>query len=298
MRVFVTGGTGFVGSWVVARLVADGHRVVVLARDPDKVAGFVDDPRIEFVHGTMTSEHAIRQGLAGADACVHIALSWGDSATEMAAADTMPSIALFEAAADAGVQRIVYTSSVAVFDEPFDVYDDDSAPRPARYYGSTKAATEAYLVAIGETRGVRVNAIRPGYTFGNPVVAGAPIQRMREFPSLVRAAMRTEPIDVVHEDGLQFIWAGDLAQVFAAVLGSSRERRYYTALSPHYLTWEQVARIAIEAVGSTSEIRVADRGLPPAEPHYSVEAIARDFGLRFDARQHFADHFRHLAKTG
>lgn len=213
----------------------------------------------------------------------------------MARLDTLPAIDLFEMAADSGVRHLIYTSSVAVFDEPFEVFDDDRAARPARYYGSTKAAVEVYLVAVAATRGIRANAIRPGYTFGDPVVPGAPTQKMPELPRIVGQALRNEPIHVTRHDGLQFIWAGDLARVFAAVLASSVDRQFFTALSPDFLTWERIAGWAVEITHSSSEIVVEDVGLPPPIPHYDVSAIDKAFGLRFSAEAHLRAHLGYLA---
>src|SRR4051812_16691660 len=108
----ITGGTGFIGSYIVCDLLAAGHSVTVLARTPGKVAGFRDRDGLGFVHGTLTDNQAIRRALAGADACIHVALGWGDTAPQMAAADTLPSLAIFDEAVRAGVSTILYTSSI------------------------------------------------------------------------------------------------------------------------------------------------------------------------------------------
>ncbi len=119
---------------------------------------------------------------------------------------------------------------------------------------------------------------------------------MPELPRIARSAARGEPIQVERHAGLQFIAAGDLARVYAAVLGSDVTRRTYTALSPQFRTWEQLAHWAIELTGSASEVVVEDRGRRArdgdADIPWDVSAIERDFGLRFDAddalRRHLA----------
>jgi UDP-glucose 4-epimerase len=213
MRIMVTGGTSFIGCHVVRLLAEEGHEITVLARNPDKVPELWSLPSVRCVQGTLTSAGAIAEALRDRDACIHIALGWGDDAVAMADADTRPGIELFQMAADRGVGHLIYTSSVAVFDTAPGRFSDTDPPRPARFYGATKAATEAYLLALAAERALRGNVIRPGYTFGNPAVAGAPIQSMPELPTIAGRAARGEPITVTRNAGLQFVWAGDLAQV-------------------------------------------------------------------------------------
>jgi UDP-glucose 4-epimerase len=290
----ITGGTSFIGSYVVSRLAEEGHQITVLARDPAKVPGLCSLPSVRFVEGTLTSARAIVEALRGQEACIHIALGWGNTAVEMAESDTLPAIGIFQTAADLGVRHLIYTSSVAVFDTAAGRFGDAVPPRPARFYGATKASTEAYLLALAAERAVRGNVIRPGYTFGNPAVAGASMQSMPELRQIASRAARGEPIVVTKNAGLQFIWAGDLATVYSAVLGSAVNREVFTSLSPEYITWEEIARWAVEVCRSESEIVTEDKGLAPALTTYDVSSIEREFGLKFDAARHLRDHLAYL----
>jgi len=295
VKVMVTGGTGFIGSYVVDRLASEGHEVTILARNPNKVAGFLKHPRIDFVEGTLTDADAIRASLRGKDACIHIALGWGDTAVEMAMADTMPSLRIFQTAAELGVEHLIYTSSIAAFGDGREVYTDDTSVRPTDLYGATKAATESYLVAMATENGVRANVIRPGYTFGDPVVAGASIYSDRKLPDIVEGAVRGELIPVTRNAGTQFIWAGDLARVYSSVLSSTVDREFFTAVSADFMTWEEIARLAVAHTGSSSRIVVEDSDLDPAIGRNDVSAIERSFGLQFDSREHMRKHVAFLA---
>lgn len=295
MKVMVTGGTGFIGSYVVDRLVSEGHEVTILARNPNKVAGFLEHPRIKFVEGTLTTGDAIRASLRGKDACIHIALGWGDTAVEMAMADTVPSLRIFQTATEFGVKHLIYTSSIAAFGDSRQVYTDDTAVRPTGLYGATKAATESYLVAMAAESGVRSNVVRPGYTFGGPVVAGASIYTDRKLPNIVESAVRGEPISVTRNDGTQFIWAGDLARVYSSVLTSTVDREFFTAVSDDFMSWEEIARLAVAHTGSSSKIVVHDSDIDSAIGRNDVSAIERSFGLRFDSREHMVKHIAFLA---
>jgi UDP-glucose 4-epimerase len=298
VKIMMTGGTSFIGCYVVRRLAGEGHEITILARDPDKVRGLRTLSGVRLVPGALTSSAAITEALRGRDACIHIALGQGDTALERATADTLPAISLFETAAGLGVEHIIYTSSIAVFDSVPGRFADTVPPRPAKFYGATKAATEAYLLATAAERSVRANVIRPGYTFGNPAVPGAPMQSMPELPEIAAKAARGEPISITRNAGLQFIWAGDLAQVYSAVLGSDVNREVFTSLGPDFISWEQIAHWAVRACGSGSQVTVEDKGIDPAEMIYDVSAIERCFGLRFDPSGHLREHLAYLAALG
>ena len=72
-------------------------------------------------------------------------------------------------------------------------------------------------------------------------------------------------------------------------------REVFTALSPDFITWEEIARWAVELCGSASQIVAEDKGLTLAPTTYDVSAIEREFGLTFDATRHLREHLAYLA---
>ena len=113
MRVFVTGGTGFIGHYVVKALVEKGHDVVIATRHPNKMPSLKTNPKISFVEASLTDFDKLGEGLAGCDACIHIALGWGDTPGAILMNDTRATVALLEMAASAGCQKFIFTSSTA-----------------------------------------------------------------------------------------------------------------------------------------------------------------------------------------
>src|SRR3712207_2855124 len=119
MRVFLTGGTGFIGGRVAARLRERGDDVVALVRSPDKAAT-LRELGCELAEGDLSSTGAIRRGLEGADACIHAAAIYkvGIPKKErqgMYESNVTGTENVLDAAIDAGVRRIVYVSTVGVF---------------------------------------------------------------------------------------------------------------------------------------------------------------------------------------
>jgi uncharacterized protein YbjT (DUF2867 family) len=109
-RIFVTGGSGYIGGRLVPRLIAAGHRVRCLARDPAKLTSrtWHDDPRVEIVAGDVANEDALAESMRGCHAAyylVHSMLAVGKAyrAHDRALAETFA-----HAAGRAGVKRIIY----------------------------------------------------------------------------------------------------------------------------------------------------------------------------------------------
>ncbi|MFO1475962.1 MAG: NAD(P)-dependent oxidoreductase [Verrucomicrobiota bacterium] len=302
MKIFLTGGTGFIGSHVAMELVSLGHEITILARDPDKVPALRKVPGIRIAAGTLTDLPRLESLVAGHDACIHVALNYTRKAgSEVLLDDTLPTVFLSDAAARAGVKHFIYTSSTAANDSlymgPRDEAEKDlksvtstTKQHPATFYGATKAAGENFVIAQAHLSPMRVNIIRPGYVFGNPVLPGASTQGDTRFRDIVRNAVRGEPIRVVKNDGTQFIWAGDLAKIYAAVLQGSMNRRTYFGLSKKFVAWSDIARAAVEKLGSKSAVEIEDKGWEYIETFWDVSDIRKDFGFEFDAWPRLLEH--------
>lgn len=293
MKVFVTGGTGFIGSYIVRDLLQHGHDITIFARNAGKVSSFVNHPRIHFVQGTMANRDAMCGGVQGHDAVIHVALAWGDTPIDMLMNETAASVYLFQTAAEAGVKKLIYTSSIAAFGSAYN--DDCGAVKPTDYYGATKASAEAYLMAIASKYQIQGNVVRPGYTFGNPCVEGGFIYSDLKIKNMVKAAKKNEPMSFTRNDGTQFIWAGDLASVYTAILHSSFNRQYFTGVSSEFRTWAQIADMVVACLGSKSQIILEDKGQPDMNGlPIDVSQIKEAFGFEFKADDHMRDHIRYL----
>ncbi len=112
---FITGATGFVGAAVARLLLSKGHRLRVLTR-PNNDRRNLDGLDIEIVEGDLGHADSYRKGLEGCQALFHVAADyriWVPDAAGMHRINVDGTRALMSAAQQAGVQRIIYTSSVA-----------------------------------------------------------------------------------------------------------------------------------------------------------------------------------------
>ena len=175
MKVLVTGATGYIGSLVTKRLLADGHDVRLLVRTPAKVAPLmdklaVDASVLDVVKGDITDAASVNAAVEGCEAVVHCAAV---VATDPAMAATMDMTNLtgatnvLGAAVEAGCDPIVHVSSVAAL-FPFQT-DPVTVDHPVmgndEAYGRTKAACERYARSL-QDEGKPIVTVYPSGVIG------------------------------------------------------------------------------------------------------------------------------------
>lgn len=171
MKVFLTGATGFVTGNVARRLVARGDTVRALVRDPDRARRLAG---AELVSGDLANEDALRVGADGADAVIHGAAMYeiGLTATQRAAmfeANVRGTAHVLSTAKAAGVSRVVYISTIAVFGNTRGQVVDETFRRTDQeytsYYEETKV--KAHEIADGFVAdGLPVVIVQPGQVYG------------------------------------------------------------------------------------------------------------------------------------
>ena len=171
-RVVVTGGAGFIGSNLVRRLLGHGASVLVV---DDLFTGergnLPDSAELEFVEGTVTDEELVRSAVAGADAVVHAAARNIIVSTRNPREDFEVNIGgtlnVLLAARDAGVKRVVYTSSCSIYGNPHSLpIAEDEQVSLLSPYAVSKFGGEAYCQAFYESYDVPTAVVRYSNVFG------------------------------------------------------------------------------------------------------------------------------------
>ncbi len=301
MKVFVTGGTGNIGQYVVKALLAAGHSVVLYTRTPRRIPALCDQPGITAVAGNMLELEKLKAGLAGCDAVVHIALGWGNTPVEMLDHDTRVTAFLAQEAERVGVKNFVYTSSTAAMGVFHDGIDETAPCLPGDLYGATKAASEAYLIGFKQyytgqgVRGAKVamrrNIIRPGYTFSNPAYEGGASQSDVRFRDIARQVLKGEDLVIGDNDGTQFLSSGQIAELYLRMVESELNEQIVLGLGATWTSWAEIARTAVELVPTSTSRVLAPDGDVAREPELvCVDKMERLFGLRFDATEALREH--------
>jgi nucleoside-diphosphate-sugar epimerase len=173
VKVFVTGGTGFIGGEVVRQLRARGDEVVCLVRNPEK-GEQVAALGCQLVSGDLGDVEAIRAGMEGCDGVVHAAAMYevGIPAKQHPAmweANVAGTERVLKAALDAKVPKVVYVSTVGVFGNTHRQVVDESYEHPGKeftsYYEETKL--EAHRIAKRMMAdGLPGTIVQPGGVYG------------------------------------------------------------------------------------------------------------------------------------
>jgi nucleoside-diphosphate-sugar epimerase len=173
VKVFLTGGTGFIGGEVVRQLRGRGDDVVCLVRNPEK-GKKVAELGCELVAGDLGDEGAIGAGMEGCDAVIHAAAVYevGIPASQrqaMREANVGGTERVLAAAKQAGIPKIVYVSTVGIFGNTHGQVVDESYEHPAKEFTSCYEETkwEAHQVAkrmIAD--GLPCTIVQPGGVYG------------------------------------------------------------------------------------------------------------------------------------
>jgi len=165
VKVLVTGGAGYIGSHAVRALKDAGHDVAVLDDLSRGHRGSVP-PEVPLVRGDLGDAGSLSRALDGVDAVLHFAglLSVADSVADPVSyyrTNVVKGVALLEAMHAAGVRKLVFSSTCAVYGMPVRVPMDEEHPRePINPYGATKLAFERALSDLARTGRLRAVALR------------------------------------------------------------------------------------------------------------------------------------------
>lgn len=173
MRIFLTGGTGFIGGEVARQLRARGDDVRALVRTPSKAAE-LEAQGCELVQGDLSDEAALVRACQGRDAVVHCAAVYevgipDSRRDELVDANVRGTERVLGAALTAGLDRAVYVSTVAVFgDTGGHVAHEGWSRTAARFtsvYEETKVCAHKRAQEIG-ARGLPLVTVQPGVVYG------------------------------------------------------------------------------------------------------------------------------------
>jgi nucleoside-diphosphate-sugar epimerase len=257
MKVFVTGGTGFIGGEVVRQLRRRGEEVVCLVRNPEK-GKKVAELGCELVAGDLGDAEAIRKGMEGCDAVIHAAAMYevGIPAKQrpaMREANVAGTERVLEAAGEAKVPHVVYVSTVGIFGNTHGEVVEESYEHPAKDFTSCYEETkwEAHQIAkrmIAE--GLPCTIVQPGGVYG-PGDTSSIAQLLDQFLS------GKMPLLPFPDLGICLSHVEDIAGGILLALDRGKPGETYVISGPAV-----TVREAIETVASLTGRKAPKRAIP------------------------------------
>ena len=295
MKALVTGGTGFVGTAVARHLLAAGHEVRAFVR-PGSDRRNLQDLTIELSEGDLRDRASLDRAVTGCDAVFHVAADyrlWIPEPPPIYATNVDGTRNVLFAAAAAGIERIVYTSSVATLGLNSDGHPSDETT-PAGlddmigHYKRSKFLAEAAVREIVAAENLPVVVVNPSTPIGPQDIKPTPTGRM-----IQDAARGKMPVYV--DTGLNIVHVDDVARGHLLAYEHGRIGERYI-LGGEDLTLRQILELIADLTGRPPpRIRLSHSVVMPiaylsefwarltrgAEPRATVDGVRMSRKLMF-----------------
>jgi UDP-glucose 4-epimerase len=276
MRALVLGGSGFIGSHLVDALRADGHRVRIFDRQPDR---FRDELKgVDYRYGSLGDVADVAEALAGIDVVFHLVSTSVPSTSNLdpvadVQGNLVPAIQLLDQMRRLDVRRIVFLSSGGtVYGNPTtSPVTEAHSMNPICSYGVVKVAIENYLFMYRDLYGIEPIVVRPSNPVG-PRQGHLGVQGV--VPTFLRRLLDGDPITVWGDGTVvrDYIDISDLA-LLCARAGGSDAVGVFNAGSGVGTSIRDVLSIIESVTGRQAEVEYQ-----PAR-QFDVQSIVLDNGL-------------------
>jgi UDP-glucose 4-epimerase len=260
MRVLITGGAGFVGSALAARLIEHDHTVVALddltTGDPRRLG-----PEVLFTRGDVRDVPKLWTLLQGVDCVYHLAarVRVPESIhypSDYNAVNVGGTVAVMEAMRDTGVRRVVFASSGALYGEQAQQpIAEGQAPHPNSPYGVSKIAAEYYVTTLGSLYGIETVSLRIFNTYGPG--QDLPPSYPPVIPHLLKQALTGGSL-VLFGDGSQsrdFVLVDDVVDaLLAAATATDVDRAVINIGSGREVSINELARRIARVTGKRANL--------------------------------------------
>jgi nucleoside-diphosphate-sugar epimerase len=217
-KILVTGGAGYVGRFLVERLAASGSEIRVVYREE---LGVPEPSRtIVPMHGDVLDSVSLRRAMEGVDLVYHLAgagspASSPDSHRRLIETNVLGTLNVLTAAADAGVQRVVFASSAAVYgDAQEDPLSEETPLRPSSVYAVSKRSAEQLCEMFSRSGRLETVVLRLFNVYG-PGQINWKSQGSMLIPRTIRSLVDGKPIGI-RGDGTQsrdFVYVDDVIEM-------------------------------------------------------------------------------------
>ena len=295
MRLLVAGGAGFIGSNYVRRRLAENPEDCVVVLDKLTYAGRrenldgMDEGRWELVEADIADRDAARAAVEGADAVVNFAAESHvdrsiESPGEFIQTDVFGTYVLLEAARDAGVRHVQFSTDEVYGDLAQGSATEESPLDPSSPYSASKAGGDLIVSAFARTYGAEATIVRASNNYG-------PYQHPEKLiPLCILNALAGDPLPV-YGDGMQvrnWLFVEDCCAAIDVVLARGEPGDAYNAGGPDELPNIEVVKRILELTGRDESLIEYVEDRPGHDRRYSLGS-ERLRGLGWEPTVGFAE---------
>jgi len=291
-KLLVTGGSGFIGSWLIRHLMAENPTIQITnldlltyAGNPDNLKDLENDPRYRFVQGDIQDEKLVNQLMRGMDACINVAAQ-----THVDRSISGPGVfittnvlgtqVLLEAARNANVSKFVQVSTDEVYGsiDGTAKFTEESPLEPSSPYSSSKAGADLIALSYWKTFGMPVCITRCTNNYG-------PNQYPEKLiPLFILNASEDKQVPV-YGDGLNvrdWIHVKDHAAAVARVLFDGQPGQVYNIGSGNEHNNLEITKLILSILGKPETLIKYVQDRPGHDRRYALDSskIERELGWK------------------
>jgi GDP-4-dehydro-6-deoxy-D-mannose reductase len=305
MRIFVTGATGFAGSHLMDRLLAEGHQVVALAHPATSHQGLPEHPAVTAVTGDLLDLDSLKTAVAVAqpDVIYHLAgqaypaRSWNDPALTLAI-NTGGTANLLESAVAYGRPRVVIVSSAEIYgyvDQNDLPLTEESVPQPRHPYGVSKLAAGLLTAVYWQRYQLPVIEARPFNHIGPRQALGFVVPDFASQLAAIKLGLQPPTLAVGNLDAQRdFTDVRDVVRAYTLLAEKGQPGQAYLICSGQPVAIHYLLNALIEAAGVSVQVMYDPARMRPSDTlclYGSYGRLQRDTGWQpeIHLRQSLAD---------
>ena len=276
MRIFVTGGSGFIGRHTVAELRERGHRLMVLSRKAGAERG------VKFVKGDLSDTAGLRRRLKKfkPEAAVHLA--WEgipDFSYERCLKNLTDGLGLFSVLAEVGCRKIVATGRVWEYGNLVGKVREDAEVIPTSAFMAAKHAVHRMGEALAKEKGMDFIWLRLFNVYGPGQREGSLI------PYIMRTIAGAEPLRLKNPLAQgDFVYVTDVAKAIGDAVARGKGRSVYNITFGEPIRVRDIAKLVCDDMGASEEYYRAfastAKGASSPTPYADVAAARKELGWR------------------
>ena len=247
MKIFVTGGTGFIGKHTVELLSKTNHLIKLLIRKSSDTSS-LKYSNITFVEGDLNNRSSLLKGMEGCDSVINIAAHytfWEPDKSIYSKVNIDGTKNVMECALESGIKKIVHVSTAGIYGKPKDdPFTEESPVGPIQYseYFRTKYEAEKIVWNLFKQNGLPVVVIYPVCVIG-PGDTKASGRYLRDLIN------RKLPATIFNNHIFSFVYVKDVAQAILKALEKENNIREKYLIGNNRYTWKELNKMISEISG-------------------------------------------------